>query len=86
MVVPQQGLGDACQIRQPCDELLPGSRGSAGENTGDVSSLDVLLIAGGLALIVAGALSIIRGSVPLGIGLVVLGILVAPGGLALFGD
>jgi hypothetical protein len=51
-----------------------------------VSSFDVLLIAGGLALIVAGAVSIIRRSVPLGIGLVVLGILVAPGGLALFGD
>jgi hypothetical protein len=51
-----------------------------------VGTLEVLLIAGGLALVVAGAFSIIRGSVPLGIGLVVLGILVAPGGLALFGD
>jgi hypothetical protein len=71
---------------KPATNSCPGSRGSAGENTGDVSSLDVLLIAGGLALIVAGAFSIIRGSVPLGIGLVVLGILVAPGGLALFGD
>jgi hypothetical protein len=78
--------GDACQIRRSGEELLPGSRPSAGENSGDVSSLDVLLVAGGLALIVAGAVSIIRRSVPLGIGLVVLGILVAPGGLALFGD
>jgi hypothetical protein len=77
-------LGDACQIRRSGDELLPGA--SAGENTRDVSSFDVLLVAGGLALIVAGAVSIIRRSVPLGIGLVVLGILVAPGGLALFGD
>ena len=45
--------------------------------------LEVFLIAAGLALVVAGAFSIIRGSVPLGIGLVVLWILVAPGGLAL---
>jgi hypothetical protein len=78
--------GDACQIRRSGEELLPGSPPSAGENSRDVSSLDVLLVAGGLALIVAGAVSIIRRSVPLGIGLVVLGILVAPGGLALFGD
>jgi hypothetical protein len=51
-----------------------------------VGTLEVLLIVGGLALVVAGAVSIIQRSVPLGIGLVVLGILVAPGGLALFGD
>ena len=48
--------------------------------------METVQIIAGLALIVAGTVSIVRGARLLGVGLVLLGILVGPGGLTLFGD